>query len=96
MKIKYKKPLFANNPDNPYSCKELTLVVGQEAEVSQELGSRLMVDFPGKFVEILGNTELEVLSDADMAELDIEVTDVEVEKKTSPRKNLNFLKKKKK
>lgn len=79
MKLMYKIPLFKDNPDSPYSCKGLTVSVGDVVDVSSVLGSRLLSDFPGKFVEIEDDTELEVLADADMVELDIEVVELDAE-----------------
>jgi hypothetical protein len=52
MKLKFQKPLSKNNPNNPYSCEELTVIVGEEFEPSDALAARLLVDFPDNFVEI--------------------------------------------
>lgn len=102
MKIRFKQALSKNNPNNPYSCKEFTANVGDVVEVSDVLGGRLMCDFPGKFVELLDGAELEVLSDDDMAELDIEVVELDAEeieaakivaREVARKKNMDRLKK---
>lgn len=52
MKLKFQNPLSKNNPNNPYSCEELTVAVGEEFEPSDTLAARLLADFPDNFVEV--------------------------------------------
>lgn len=90
MKIRFKQALSKNNPTNPYHCKGWRIEVGEVVDVPKELGSRLLCDFPGKFVEVLGDTELEIVPDSELEALEIDVMDTE--EKKSARKRLNALK----